>query len=62
MLAKIFFVFKTLLKHFVYTKRGVLGIIASIFDSLGILAPSILEAKLIIQSLWAENVCSDDQI
>ena len=59
---KIFFVFKPLLKQCVYTKRGILGIVASIFDPLGILPPSILDAKLIIQLLWAENVGSGDQI
>ena len=59
---KDFFVFKPLLKQCVYTKRGILGIVTSIFDPLGILTPSILEAKLIIQSLWAENAVWDDQI
>ena len=38
-----------MLKQCVYTKRG-------------ILTPSILEAKLIIQSLWAENIGWNDQI
>ena len=51
-----------MLKQCVYAKRGILGIVASIFDPLGILSPSILEAKLIIQSLWAENVGWGDQI
>ena len=59
---KIFFVFKPLLKQYVYTKRGILGIVASIFDPLGILTPSFLEVKLIIQSLWAKNGGWDDQI
>ena len=59
---KIFFVFKPLLKRCVYTKRGILGIFASIFDTLGILTPSILDAKLIIQLLWAESVGWGDQI
>ena len=54
-----FFVFKPLLKQCVYTKRG---IVASIFDPLGILTSSILEEKLIIQSLWDENVGWDEQI
>ena len=60
--SKDFFVFKSLLKQCVYTKRGILVIVATIFDPLGILTPSILEAKLIIQSLWAENAVWDDQI
>ena len=50
------------MKEFVYTKRGILSIVASTFNPLGILIPSILEAKLIIQSLWAENVGWDDKI
>ena len=50
------------MKQHVYTKRGILGIVASIFNPLGILTSSILEAKLIIQSLWAENVGWDYQI
>ena len=57
-----FFVFKPLLKQFVYNKRSILGIVASIIDPLGILTLSILEAKLIIQSLWSANVGWDDQI
>ena len=56
------FVFKPLLKQCVYTKRSILGIEASIFDPLVILTPSILEAKLITQSMRAENVGLDDQI
>ena len=39
---------------------GILGIPASIFDPLGILTPPVLEVKLIIRSLWAENVGWDD--
>ena len=46
----------------VCTKRGIFGIVASIFDPLGILAPSILEAKFKIRLLLAENVDCDDQI
>ena len=45
------FVFKPLLKQ-----RGILGIVTSIFDPLDIVTLSILEVKLIIQSLWTENV------
>ena len=43
-------------------KKRYFGIVASIFDPLSILTPSILEAKLIIKSLWAANVGWDDQI
>ena len=38
------------------TKKGILSVVASIFDPLGIVSPAVLEAKLIIQSLWKEKV------
>ena len=38
------------------TKRGILSLIASSFDPLGIVTPAILEAKLIIQFLWKLKV------
>ncbi|XP_055715129.1 uncharacterized protein LOC129809337 [Phlebotomus papatasi] len=39
-----------------WTKRGILSKIASIFDPTGWLSPVILRAKLIIQSLWKEQI------
>ena len=45
-----------------FVLKDILGIIASIFNPLGILTPSILEEKLIIRLLWAEKVGWDDQI
>ena len=45
-----------------FYQKSILGIVASILDPLGILTPSILEAKLIIQSMWAEDVSWDGQI
>ena len=56
------FVFKPCLKNNVCTKRGILSLVASVFDPLGILTPAILEAKLIIQALWAGNIGWDDEI
>ena len=44
------------------TKRSILNYTSSIFDTLGILSPIILEPKLIIQSLWKEKVDWDDKI
>ena len=38
------------------TKRGILSYTSSIFDPFGILTPVILEPKVIIQSLWKENL------
>ena len=37
------------------TKRGILSYISPILDPLGILAPIILEPKLIIQRLWKQK-------
>ena len=44
------------------TKRGILSLVASIFDPLGIVTPAVLEAKLIIQSLRKLKVDWDDNI
>ena len=44
------------------TKRGILSYISSIFDPLAILAPIILEPKLIIQSLWKQKRDWDSEI
>ena len=45
------FIFKPIKKDIPVTKRGILSLFPSIFDPLGILAPSVLETKLIIQDL-----------
>ena len=49
-------------KSLPHTKRGILSLVASIFDPLGIVTPAVLEAKLIIQSLWKLKVDWDDNI
>uniref|UniRef100_A0A1B0DL55 Uncharacterized protein n=1 Tax=Phlebotomus papatasi TaxID=29031 RepID=A0A1B0DL55_PHLPP len=41
--------------------RGILSEIASIFDPTGWLAPVVLRAKLIMQSLWKEKIGWDDK-
>lgn len=40
----------------VLTKRGVLSVIARIFDPLGLLAPSIFHAKHIMQLIWRADI------
>ena len=44
------------------TKRGILSLVAPIFDPLGIVTAAVLKAKLIIQSLWKLKVDWDDNI
>ena len=49
------FTFKPVIKDLPDTKRGILSIVSSVFDPLGILTPSLIEAKYIIQQLWREK-------
>jgi len=44
------------------TKRGVLSMIARIVDPLGLLAPAIFYAKLIMQRVWVAQIGWDDQL
>eukprot|EP00102_Acyrthosiphon_pisum_P020672 XP_016657882.1 PREDICTED: uncharacterized protein LOC107883053 [Acyrthosiphon pisum] len=46
----------------VLTKRGVLSMIARIFDPLGMLSPTIFYAKTIMQRLWLAQVDWDSRI
>nr|CAI5826088.1 unnamed protein product [Callosobruchus analis] len=45
-----------------YTKRTVLSIISQLFDPLGLLGPIIINAKLIMQELWKEQVGWDEEL
>ena len=49
-------------KSLLNTKRGILSLVGSIFDPLGIVTSAVLEAKLIIHSLWKLKVDWDDHI
>ena len=49
-------------KFFIPTKRGVLSVLSSIYDSLGFTAPCILEPKLIVQECWKKNLDWDDTL
>ncbi|XP_055591270.1 uncharacterized protein LOC129743309 [Uranotaenia lowii] len=44
------------------TNRKVLSQIAKLFDALGLVSPVIVEAKMIMQSLWAANIGWDDPV
>ena len=43
-------------KNFLNTKRGLINLLCSIFDPLGIVSPSLTEPKIIIQELWKRKV------
>ncbi|XP_028164774.1 uncharacterized protein LOC114355925 [Ostrinia furnacalis] len=42
------------------TKRNILSVVARLFDVLGLIAPVILYAKLLIKELWLSNAGWDD--
>ena len=44
------------------TKRKILAEVASIFDPLGLLAPVVLSAKIILQRIWREELGWDDAL
>lgn len=44
------------------TKRNVLSEIASLFDPLGLLAPSVMQAKVFMQKLWLAKVGWDEEL
>ena len=46
------FTFKPIIKYYPDTKRGILSLISSIFDPLGILTPCLLQPNLIVQQLF----------
>lgn len=45
-----------------YSKRQILSEIASLFDPLGMLAPIIIRAKLLMQQLWLVTTGWDDKV
>jgi hypothetical protein len=44
------------------TRRGILAIVSSVFDPLGLVAPVILEGKIIVQELSRDGKGWDDPI
>lgn len=44
------------------TKRNILSEIARIFDPLGILAPIVIKAKILMQELWIGNYSWDEEL
>lgn len=56
------FKFKIILKNRPLTRRGILSIVSSVYDPLGMLAPVVLTAKRILQELCREKTGWDDVI
>ncbi len=48
--------------EFPNTKRGILSSTSSVFDPLGLAAPCVIKAKLIIQELWRRAIDWDDEL
>ena len=56
------FGFKITIKDRAATRRGILSVVSSVYDPLGIVAPFILTAKLILQELCKKKLGWDDKI
>ena len=54
--------FKIAIKEELLTRRGMLSTLSSIYDPLGLGAPSLLKGKQIIQALCAKNFRRDDKV
>lgn len=46
----------------VFTKRGILSLVARIFDPLGVFGPVVFLAKSIMQRTWRNNIAWDDPL
>ena len=53
---------KVVTKQLPPTKRGILKQVATIYDPLGLAAPFVLRAKMILQELWRLQYGWDDEI
>ena len=56
------FGFRTVCKKKPFTRRGILSIVSSVYDPLGLLCPFVLPAKLILQELCRKKYGWDDEL
>ena len=54
--------FKVIIKEKPYTRRGILSVVSSVYDPLGMAAPFVLPAKLLLQDLCRKGLGWDDEI
>lgn len=54
--------FKLNLKDNLHTRRSILATVASIYDPLGLIAPTILTGKRILQQMCKEDLGWDDEL
>lgn len=54
--------FKVKISEKPLTRRGILSIVSSLFDPLGLVSPVTLRAKIIVQSLCRQKLGWDDRI
>ncbi|XP_049886864.1 uncharacterized protein LOC126381435 [Pectinophora gossypiella] len=45
-----------------HTKREMLSIISQVFDPMGLLAPSIIQMKMLLQRLWLKGISWDERL
>ncbi|XP_075157708.1 uncharacterized protein LOC142230974 [Haematobia irritans] len=57
-----YFVTEKLANKETYTKREVLSVIARLFDPLGWLSPVVINAKILMQMMWLDDIGWDDPI
>ena len=54
--------FKVVNKNIPETKRGILSMVSSIFDPMGLISPIIVKAKLLIHEIWRRSLGWDEEL
>ena len=54
--------FKVVNKNIPETKRGILSMVSSIFDPMGLISPIIVNSELLIQEIWRRSIGWDEEL